>query len=69
MSQDAWPRIIIVADGSCGESSFLLGVQSEYIVESCNAYGANAVFERLDQRQVSGFIVILYIVLSFNNVV
>ncbi|XP_072278885.1 uncharacterized protein [Pyxicephalus adspersus] len=52
MSQDAWPRIIIVADGSCGESSFLLGVNSEYIVESCNAYGANAAFERLDQRQV-----------------
>ncbi|XP_040185124.1 uncharacterized protein LOC120917715 isoform X1 [Rana temporaria] len=52
MSQDAWPRILIVADGSCGESSFLLGVNSEYIVESCNAYGANAAFERLDQRQV-----------------
>ncbi|KAG9475104.1 uncharacterized protein [Eleutherodactylus coqui] len=52
ISQGEWPKIIIVADGSCGESSSLLGVNSEYIVESCNAYGANAVFERLDQRQV-----------------
>ncbi|XP_068117645.1 uncharacterized protein [Hyperolius riggenbachi] len=52
LSEGAWPRIIIIADGSCGESSTLLGVNSEYIVESCNAYGANATFERLDQRQV-----------------
>ncbi|XP_053304450.1 uncharacterized protein LOC128466984 [Spea bombifrons] len=47
-----WPKIIVVADGSCGESSSLLGVSSEYVVESCNAYGANAVLERQDQRQV-----------------
>ncbi|XP_053550780.1 uncharacterized protein LOC128642125 [Bombina bombina] len=46
------PKIIVVADGSCGESSALLGVSSEYIVESCNAYGANAALERPDQRQV-----------------
>ncbi|XP_063801460.1 uncharacterized protein LOC134969438 isoform X2 [Pseudophryne corroboree] len=52
MSQVEWPKIIIVADGSCGESSSLLGVNSEYIVESCNAYGANAALERPDQRQV-----------------
>ncbi|KAM9301849.1 uncharacterized protein PAF06_015073 [Gastrophryne carolinensis] len=52
MSQGTWPRIIIVADGSCGDSSSLLGVSTEYIVESCNMYGANAAFERLDQRQV-----------------
>ncbi|CAN2389502.1 hypothetical protein PRIEUP_LOCUS5915 [Pristimantis euphronides] len=52
LSQGEWPKIIIVADGSCGESSSLLGINSEYIVESCNAYGANAAFERLDQRQV-----------------
>ncbi|XP_063801463.1 uncharacterized protein LOC134969438 isoform X5 [Pseudophryne corroboree] len=50
MSQVEWPKIIIVADGSCGESSSLLGVNSEYIVESCNAYGANAALERPDQR-------------------
>ncbi|XP_063293481.1 uncharacterized protein LOC134578411 [Pelobates fuscus] len=50
--QGEWPKIIMVADGSCGESSSLLGVSSEYIVESCNAYGANAVLERPDQRQV-----------------
>lgn len=47
-----WPNIIIVADGSCGESSAILGISPEYIVESCNAYGANAVIERPDQRQV-----------------
>ncbi|KAM4614226.1 uncharacterized protein O3C94_022227 [Discoglossus pictus] len=47
-----WPKIIIVADGSCGESSSLLGVSSEYVVESCNSYGANAALERPDQRQV-----------------
>ncbi|XP_073438855.1 uncharacterized protein [Dendrobates tinctorius] len=52
ISQGEWPRIIIVADGSCGESSSLLGVNSDYVVESCNAYGANAAFERQDQRQV-----------------
>lgn len=52
LSQGEWPKIIIVADGSCGESSSLLGVNSEYIVESCNVYGANAAFERPDQRQV-----------------
>ncbi|XP_075694767.1 uncharacterized protein LOC142661264 isoform X2 [Rhinoderma darwinii] len=52
MSQGEWPKVIIVADGSCGESSSILGVNSEYIVESCNAYGANAAFERPDQRQV-----------------
>ncbi|KAM4017597.1 uncharacterized protein ACNLHF_007226 isoform 1-T1 [Anomaloglossus baeobatrachus] len=50
--QGEWPKIIIVADGSCGESSSLLGVNSEYVVDSCNAYGANAAFERPDQRQV-----------------
>ncbi|MEE6499863.1 hypothetical protein FKM82_003617 [Ascaphus truei] len=50
--QGEWPKIIVVADGSCGESSSLLGVSSEYIVESCNAYGANAALERPDQRQV-----------------
>ncbi|KAK6477178.1 hypothetical protein HHUSO_G22072 [Huso huso] len=47
-----WPRIIVVADGSCGESCSVLGISSDYIVESCNAYGANAAIERLDQRQV-----------------
>ncbi|XP_042293701.1 uncharacterized protein LOC121914377 [Sceloporus undulatus] len=47
-----WPNIIIVADGSCGESSTILGISPEYTVESCNAYGANAVIERPDQRQV-----------------
>ncbi|XP_069594946.1 uncharacterized protein [Ranitomeya imitator] len=52
ISQGEWPKIIIVADGSCGESSSLLGVNSDYVVESCNAYGANAAFERPDQRQV-----------------
>ncbi|KAH0619534.1 hypothetical protein JD844_000232 [Phrynosoma platyrhinos] len=48
----SWPKIIILADGSCGESSTILGISPEYTVESCNAYGANAVIERPDQRQV-----------------
>ncbi|KAM8945365.1 uncharacterized protein RCH25_048629 [Pelodytes ibericus] len=52
MPKGEWPKIVVVADGSCGESSALLGVSSEYIVESCNSYGANAVLERPDQRQV-----------------
>ncbi|XP_017545115.1 uncharacterized protein si:dkey-234i14.6 [Pygocentrus nattereri] len=47
-----WPRVIVVADGSCGDSCSVLGISSEYIVESCHAYGANATIERLDQRQV-----------------
>ncbi|XP_078527471.1 uncharacterized protein LOC144799793 isoform X2 [Lissotriton helveticus] len=47
-----WPKVIVVADGSCGESSSLLGITSDYLVESCNAYGANAALERPDQRQV-----------------
>lgn len=47
-----WPRVIVVADGSCGESCSVLGISSDYIVESCHAYGANATIERLDQRQV-----------------
>ncbi|KAJ1082579.1 hypothetical protein NDU88_002744 [Pleurodeles waltl] len=47
-----WPKVIVVADGSCGETSSLLGITSDYFVESCNAYGANAALERLDQRQV-----------------
>ncbi|XP_039619291.1 uncharacterized protein si:dkey-234i14.6 [Polypterus senegalus] len=46
------PRIIVVADGSYGESCSVLGISSDYIVESCNAYGVNATIERLDQRQV-----------------
>eukprot|EP00062_Callorhinchus_milii_P005099 gi/632944226/ref/XP_007887395.1/ PREDICTED: uncharacterized protein LOC103175909 isoform X1 [Callorhinchus milii] len=46
------PRVIVVCDGSCGESSSVLGITSDYIVESCNAYGANAALEREDQRQV-----------------
>ncbi|XP_067854257.1 uncharacterized protein si:dkey-234i14.6 isoform X1 [Heptranchias perlo] len=46
------PRVIIVCDGSCGGSSSVLGVSADYIVESCNAYGANAAIERADQRQV-----------------
>ncbi|XP_067905186.1 uncharacterized protein si:dkey-234i14.6 isoform X1 [Heterodontus francisci] len=46
------PRVIVVCDGSCGSSSSVLGVSSDYIVESCNAYGANAAIERTDQRQV-----------------
>lgn len=44
--------MIVVADGSCGDSCSVLGISSEYTVESCNAYGANATIERLDQRQV-----------------
>eukprot|EP00079_Xenopus_tropicalis_P034960 XP_017948731.1 PREDICTED: uncharacterized protein LOC101733232 [Xenopus tropicalis] len=55
--QGEWPKIIVVADGSCGESSSLLGVCSEYIVESCNAYGANAALQRPDQRQVIQFLI------------
>ncbi|KAK7891449.1 hypothetical protein WMY93_023412 [Mugilogobius chulae] len=47
-----WPRVIVVADGSCGESCSVLGLSSDYTVESCQAYGANATIERLDQRQV-----------------
>ncbi|XP_072926500.1 uncharacterized protein [Hemitrygon akajei] len=47
-----FPRVIVVCDGSCGESSSVLGISSDYIVESCNAYGANAALERADQRQV-----------------
>ncbi|XP_028814536.1 uncharacterized protein LOC114767141 [Denticeps clupeoides] len=48
----AWPKVIIIADGSCGDSCSVLGISSDYIVESCHAYGANATIERLDQRQV-----------------
>ncbi|XP_051546334.1 uncharacterized protein si:dkey-234i14.6 [Myxocyprinus asiaticus] len=47
-----WPRVIVVADGSCGDSCSVLGISADYIVESCRAYGANATIERLDQRQV-----------------
>ncbi|XP_068169790.1 uncharacterized protein si:dkey-234i14.6 isoform X2 [Antennarius striatus] len=47
-----WPRVIVVADGSCGGSCSVLGISSDYTVESCHAYGANATIERLDQRQV-----------------
>ncbi|XP_076156834.1 uncharacterized protein LOC143139893 [Alosa pseudoharengus] len=47
-----WPRVIVVADGSCGDSCSVLGISSDYLVESCHAYGANATIERLDQRQV-----------------
>ncbi|XP_077452916.1 uncharacterized protein LOC144071566 [Stigmatopora argus] len=47
-----WPRVIVVADGSCGDSCSVLGLSSDYTVESCHAYGANATIERLDQRQV-----------------
>ncbi|KAM9572336.1 uncharacterized protein ACWYII_004243 isoform 1-T3 [Salvelinus alpinus] len=47
-----WPRVIVVADGSCGDSCSVLGISSDYTVESCHAYGANATIERLDQRQV-----------------
>ena len=46
------PRVIVVADGSCGDSCSVLGISSDYTVESCHAYGANATIERLDQRQV-----------------
>ncbi|KAL0968357.1 hypothetical protein UPYG_G00265800 [Umbra pygmaea] len=47
-----WPRVIVVADGSCGDSCSVLGISSDYTVESCYAYGANATIERMDQRQV-----------------
>ncbi|XP_061533646.1 uncharacterized protein si:dkey-234i14.6 isoform X3 [Phycodurus eques] len=47
-----WPRVIVVADGSCGDSCSVLGLSSDYAIESCHAYGANACIERLDQRQV-----------------
>lgn len=53
MSRAEWPRVIVVADGSCGDSCSVLGISTDYIVESCHAYGANATIERLDQRQVS----------------
>ncbi|KAA0724165.1 hypothetical protein E1301_Tti020781 [Triplophysa tibetana] len=52
MSREERPRVIIVADGSCGDSCSVLGISADYIVESCRAYGANATIERLDQRQV-----------------
>uniref|UniRef100_A0A3B4AVN1 Uncharacterized protein n=1 Tax=Periophthalmus magnuspinnatus TaxID=409849 RepID=A0A3B4AVN1_9GOBI len=47
-----WPQVIVVADGSCGDTCSVLGLSSDYTVESCQAYGANATIERLDQRQV-----------------
>ncbi|XP_070118184.1 uncharacterized protein [Equus caballus] len=47
-----WPKIIVVADGSHGETCSVLGLSPDYVVESCNAYGANATITRLDQRQV-----------------
>ncbi|XP_061825140.1 uncharacterized protein [Nerophis lumbriciformis] len=50
--QGEWPRVMVVADGSCGDSCSVLGLSSDYTVESCHAYGANASIERLDQRQV-----------------
>ncbi|XP_033490339.1 uncharacterized protein LOC117261887 [Epinephelus lanceolatus] len=50
--RNEWPRVIVVADGSCGDSCSVLGISSDYTVESCHAYGANATIERLDQRQV-----------------
>lgn len=46
------PRVIVVADGSCGDTCSALGISSDYTAESCHAYGANATIERLDQRQV-----------------
>lgn len=52
MPRGEWPRVIVVADGSCGDSCSVLGISSDYIVESCRAYGANATIERPDQRQV-----------------
>ncbi len=52
MPRGEWPRVIVVADGSCGDSCSVLGISADYIVESCRAYGANATIERLDQRQV-----------------
>ncbi|KAJ3598091.1 hypothetical protein NHX12_001605 [Muraenolepis orangiensis] len=36
-----WPRVLVVADGSCGDSCSVLGISSDYTVESCQAYGAN----------------------------
>lgn len=50
--RNEWPRVIVVADGSCGDSCSVLGISSDYTVETCHAYGANATIERLDQRQV-----------------
>ncbi|XP_040024961.2 uncharacterized protein LOC120812814 [Gasterosteus aculeatus] len=52
IQRNEWPRVIVVADGSCGDSCSVLGISSDYTVESCHAYGANATMERLDQRQV-----------------
>ncbi|XP_054633668.1 uncharacterized protein si:dkey-234i14.6 isoform X3 [Dunckerocampus dactyliophorus] len=52
MPHGEWPRVIVVADGSCGDSCTVLGLSSDYTAESCHAYGANASIERLDQRQV-----------------
>ncbi|KAM6961189.1 uncharacterized protein FYW47_009742 [Aplochiton taeniatus] len=52
MGSSDWPRVIVVADGSRGDSCSVLGISSDYTVESCHAYGANATIERLDQRQV-----------------
>ncbi|XP_010888773.1 uncharacterized protein si:dkey-234i14.6 [Esox lucius] len=52
ISGSEWPRVIVVADGSCGDSCSVLGISSDYTVETCYAYGANATIERLDQRQV-----------------
>ncbi|XP_028306263.1 uncharacterized protein LOC114465444 [Gouania willdenowi] len=52
VQQSEGPRIIVVADGSCGDSCSVLGISSDYTVESCHAFGANASIERLDQRQV-----------------
>lgn len=49
------PRVIVVADGSCGDTCSVLGISSDYTAESCHAYGANATIERLDQRQVRTF--------------
>ncbi|KAL0154630.1 hypothetical protein M9458_048893, partial [Cirrhinus mrigala] len=51
MPRGEWPRVIVVADGSCGDSCSVLGISADYIVESCRAYGANATIERPDQRQ------------------
>lgn len=48
-----WPEIIVVADGSHGETCSVLGLGPHYVVESWNAYGTNATITRLDQRQES----------------
>lgn len=64
MSREERPRVIIVADGSCGDSCSVLGISADYIVESCRAYGANATIERLDQRQVSLIETIYLFILS-----